>query len=308
MLSQWNKKDFGDIRVKLSLAKEEWERLSLIQDDRSLTEDESLKRVALQKMIWQLEIQEERIWRQKSRIGWLRSGDQNTKYFHRYATWRTNRNAISSLMVGDRQIMEPGMIKEAACQHFSDIFKRNGVCQWSLNELNFGAVNITQKVLLEREFLEEEVLAAIKDCDGNKAPGPDGFNVNFYKKFWLIVGEEVLGFIREFWKNGRRSRGVNKTFIALIPKSGSPQNLDDYRPISLVNSSYKILAKCLANRLKVVLPQLISPNQSAFLSERNILDGIMIINEIIHSVRKEKKRVLIIKLDFKKAYDTISWE
>ncbi|KAL9680746.1 hypothetical protein QQ045_012525 [Rhodiola kirilowii] len=165
---------------------------------------------------------------------------------------------------------------------------------------------ISQRGSLERMITVEEIREALKDCDGNKAPGPDGFNVNFYKKFWLIVGDEVVGFIKEFFKNGKISRGINKTFIVLIPKVVSPQSLDEYRPISLVNSSYKILAKCLAKRLSVVLPQIISQNQYAFISDRNILDGIMITNELIHAVKRERRKALVIKLDFKKAYDTVS--
>ncbi|KAL9668390.1 hypothetical protein QQ045_002771 [Rhodiola kirilowii] len=308
LLSLWNKKDFGDVRVKLSNSKADWERLSLIQESRSLSDEESLKKLALQKLIWQLEIQEERIWRQKSRISWLKSGDQNTKYFHRQATWRSKRNSISRLCVGEEWIEEPARLKQAAREYFSAIFKRSVTCQWSLDELNFRVLNSEQRDFLERGISEEEILAALKDCDGNKAPGPDGFNVNFFKKFWLIVGDELVGFIKEFCRNGRLSRGINKTFLALIPKTTSPQSFGDFRPISLVNSSYKILSKCLAKRLSLVLPLLISPNQTAFISNRNILVGIMITNEIIHSAKRERKRALVIKIDFKKAYDTISWE
>ncbi|KAL9675464.1 hypothetical protein QQ045_003666 [Rhodiola kirilowii] len=131
--------------------------------------------------------------------------------------------------------------------------------------------------------------------------------MNFYKKYWHIVGEEVRGFIKELWENGRLSKGINKTFIALIPKLASPQQFDDFRPISLVNSINKILSKCLARRLSAVLPLLISPNQSAFIANRNILDGIMVTNELIHAMKTEKRQALVIKLDFRKAYDYVSW-
>ncbi|CAM8943986.1 unnamed protein product [Rhodiola kirilowii] len=308
LMSQWNKKGLGDARMKLFRSKNEWERLSLKQDTDCLSEEETIKKLALQKLIWQLEVQEERTWRQKSRISWLKSGDQNTKYFHRSAIWRAKRNSISSLRVGDSWIEDPDLIKEAAREYFSGIFKSADVCQWSLGEMNFDCLSDIQRGSLERMITVEEIREALKDCDGNKAPGPDGFNINFYKKFWLIVGDEVVGFVKEFFKNGRLSKGVNKTFLVLIPKSVCPQRLDDFRPISLVNSTYKILAKCLAKRLCLVLPQIISPNQSAFISERSILDGIMITNELLHAVKRERRKALVIKLDFQKAYDTISWD
>ncbi|KAL9674589.1 hypothetical protein QQ045_030861 [Rhodiola kirilowii] len=308
MLSQWNKNSFGDIRVKLCKARDEWERLGLLQDERSLSEEENLRKLALQKIIWLLEVQDERTWRQKSRINWLRLGDQNTKYFHRMAIWRAKRNGISGLSIGEKWVTEPSQIKQAARGYFSGIYKRSEPCSWSLEELNFGSLSEDQRSLLESNITAEEIQMALKQCDGNKAPGPDGFNMNFYKKYWIIVGGEVEEFIKEFCTNGRLTRGINKTYLALIPKTANPQGFADYRPISLVNSSYKILSKCLAKRLSSVLPQIVSPNQSAFIAERNILDGIMIVNELIHAVKREKRVALVIKLDFRKAYDSVSWE
>ncbi|CAM8953600.1 unnamed protein product [Rhodiola kirilowii] len=308
MMALWNKKSFGDVSLKLGRAREEWERLSLVQDDRNLSEEEALRKLALQKIIWMLEVQDERIWRQKSRISWLRLGDHNTKFFHRMATWRSRRNCITSLLVDGEWIDDPVKIKHAAWNYFSMIFRRGASCDWSLKDLFSGSLSEVQRSLLESEISEEEILAAVKDSDGNKAPGPDGFNVYFYKRFWPIVGGEVVAFIKEFCSNGRLASGINKTFIALIPKTVNPQSFEDFRPISLVNSMYKILSKCLVKRLKSVLPQFISLNQSAFISDRNILDGIMIVNELIHVVKRERRSALVIKLDFRKAYDSVSWE
>ncbi|KAL9675269.1 hypothetical protein QQ045_003471 [Rhodiola kirilowii] len=267
-----------------------------------------LKKTALQKRMWQLEIQDERIWSQKSRIKWLKKGDQNTKYFHIIITWRAKRNNIRSPLVGDQWLEEPRELIQAAYEYFKDIFKKADSCSWNLEDISFGRLDDNHREHLESSISEAEIMNILKDCDGNKAPSLDGFNVNFYKKIWGIVNEEVKGFIREFCENGRLSKGINKTFVALIPKIGSPQSLEDYRPINLVNSMYKILSKCLAKRLSSILPQLISPNQSAFIANRNILDGIMITNELIHSAKMEKRKTLMIKLDFRKAYDSISWE
>ncbi|CAM8969112.1 unnamed protein product [Rhodiola kirilowii] len=291
-LALWNKKGFGDIIYKLREARKEWERLNSKQDLIGLSEENFLKKSALQKRIWHLELQEERIWSQKSRIAWLNEGDQNTKFFHRSASWRASKNKISSILVDGNWIEEPGIIKQAAHDHFSAIFRKPSICSWELENVQFASVNDLQNEGLERSIDEEEIQQALRECDGNKAPGPDGFNMNFYKKHWHIVGEEVRGFIKEFCENGRLSKGINKTFLALIPKAASPQKFDEFRPISLVNSSYKILSKCLAKRLSLVLPHLISPNQSAFIANRNILDGIMVTNELIHTMKSEKRKAL----------------
>lgn len=104
--------------------------------------------------------------------------------------------------------------------------------------------------------------------------------MSFFKKCWQIVRVDMLQFMREFHQNASLVGGINSSFIALIPKVLSPC-LNEYRPISLIGSLYKILAKVLANRMKKVMPKIIGEVQSAFLGGRNILDGILIANEIV---------------------------
>jgi hypothetical protein len=163
------------------------------------------------------------------------------------------------------------------------------------------------KSSLTKPFSEAEVKAAIWDCDSFKSPGPDGINFGFYKDFWEELKGDVMRFVSEFHRNGRLSKGLNSTFIALIPKVDSPQRLNDYRPISLVGSLYKILAKVLANRLRLVIGSVISEPQTAFVKGRQILDGILIANEAVDEARKTKKELLLFKVDFEKAYDSVDW-
>jgi hypothetical protein len=94
------------------------------------------------------------------------------------------------------------------------------------------------------------VHAAVWDCDSYKSSGPDGINFGFMKEFWPELKGDIMRFITEFHRNGKLTRCINSTFIALIPKIDNPQKLNDFRPISLVGSMYKILAKVLANRLR----------------------------------------------------------
>ncbi|XP_024640828.1 uncharacterized protein [Medicago truncatula] len=108
-------------------------------------------------------------------------------------------------------------------------------------------------------------------------------------------------------KNGKLTKGINSTFIALIPKVASPQSLNEFRPISLVGSLYKILAKILANRLRQVIGSVVSETQSAFVKDRQILDGILIANEVVDEARRSKKDLLLFKVDFEKAYDSVDW-
>jgi hypothetical protein len=151
------------------------------------------------------------------------------------------------------------------------------------------------------------VHAAVWDCDSYKSPGPDGINFGFLKEFWPELKGDIMRFITEFHRNGKLTRGINSTFIALILKGDNPQRLNDFRPISLVGSMYKILAKVLANRLRQVVGSVVSEVQSAFVKERQILDGILVANEVVDDARKNQKELVLFKVDFEKAYDSVDW-
>jgi hypothetical protein len=156
---------------------------------------------------------------------------------------------------------------------------------------------------LTKPFSELEVKEAVWDCDSFKSPGPDGVNFGFFKDFWDDTKGDVTRFISEFHRNGKLTKGLNSTFIALIPKVDSPQKLNDFRPISLVGSLYKILA----NRLRVVIGSVISETQTTFVKDRQILDGILIANEVVDEVLQSKKELLLFKVDFKKVYHSVDW-
>ena len=160
---------------------------------------------------------------------------------------------------------------------------------------------------LTKPFSVAEVKAAVWDCDSYKSPGPDGVNFGFLKEFWEDVKGDVMHFITDFHRNGRLTRGINNTFIVLIPKVTSPQRLNDFRPIFLVGSLYKILSKVLANRLRMVMGSLIAETQTTFVKGRQILDGILIANEVVDEARKSKKELMLFKVNFEKAYDSVDW-
>lgn len=111
----------------------------------------------------------------------------------------------------------------------------------------------------------------------------------------------------DFHSHGKLVRGLNSSFITLIPKIPSPQKIDDYRPISLIGGLYKIVAKVLAERLSRVIDLVIADNQIAFIKGRQIMDGILILNEALDEAKKLKKPRLFFKVDFAKAFDSVNW-
>ena len=110
---------------------------------------------------------------------------------------------------------------------------------------------------LEILFSEEEVFAALSDLDKDKTLGPNGFTITFWFFCWDMVNVEIMGFFREFHERGRFVKSPNATFLVLVLKKGGAEDLKDSRPISLVGSLYKLLAKVLAIRIKNVMGKVI---------------------------------------------------
>ncbi|GJX27403.1 RNA-directed DNA polymerase, eukaryota, reverse transcriptase zinc-binding domain protein [Tanacetum coccineum] len=164
---------------------------------------------------------------------------------------------------------------------------------------------VNKRTELESEVSNVEIKRAVWDCGTDKSPGPDGFTFGFYRRFWKIIENDVYDAVKYFFTYGNIPKGCNSSFIALILKIPDANMVKDFRPISLIGSLYKIIAKILANRLVGVLGDIVNEVQSAFIAERQILDGPFILNEILQWSKTKKKQSLIFKVDFEKAYDSL---
>ena len=185
---------------------------------------------------------------------------------------------------------------------FQNLLSDPGGWRPCLNNLEFDSIGVEEAVRLE------EMFSALSVLNGDKAPGPDGFSFAFWQFCWDFVKVEVMGFFKDFFERGKFVRSLNNTFLVLIPKKGGAEDLSDFRPISLVGSLYKLLAKVLANRLKKVVGKVVSSTQSAFVEGRQILDAALIANEVIGSLLKRKESGVLCILDLEKAYDHINWD
>jgi len=239
----------------------------------------------------------------KSRMNWLKEGDANSKKFHNYMSQRRRHNNIHLVSADGGNVDGVHAIRAAVFIHFSNHFQSRDVVTPGVEGLNFRKLSFIEARTLTKPFCIEEVKQVVWDCDSYKSPGPDGVSFGFVKEFWSLLKDDLLQFMVEFHRNGKLSKGLNSTFIALIPKVNSPQRLNDFRPISLVGSLHKILAKVLANRLRSVIGSVVSESQSAFVKGKQILDGILIANEAVDEATRLKKELLLFKVDFEKAYD-----
>ena len=137
---------------------------------------------------------------------------------------------------------------------------------------------------LSADFKAWEIHEVVKQMAPLKAPGPDGMPPIFFQNFWPLVGDEGTASILIFLNTTTFFCHLNRTFISLIPKVKNPELVSEFRPISLCNILYKIFSKVLANRLKKVLPTLITEHQSAFTKSRLISDNIWVAFESLHSM------------------------
>ncbi|XP_010544463.1 PREDICTED: uncharacterized protein LOC104817082 [Tarenaya hassleriana] len=153
-----------------------------------------------------------------------------------------------------------------------------------------------------------EVQKTLTSMPNNKAPGPDGYPKEFYVNTWSIVGDGLVKAVQEFFSSGQMLGQINATMISLIPKRTGADSLSDFRPISCCNTIYKIISSILASRLKPILEKLISRNQAAFLKRRLMLENILLAAELIRDYnRPSAQPQAMLKIDIRKAFDTIKW-
>jgi hypothetical protein len=173
-----------------------------------------------------------------------------------------------------------------------------------------GRVKPELNAMLTADFSHKEINTALSQMHPFKSSSPDGFGVSFYQHHWDTIGAKVRGAILEFLNGGTLNPTINETFIALIRKTAKATNVVDFRPISLCNVVYKLMAKVLTNRMKLVLPSIISQHQSAFVPGRLITDNILIAFKALHTMNSRmsgKKGFMAVKVDMWKAYDRVEW-
>lgn len=284
------------------------QKLDFIAESRSLSEDE-LKVLHIGRLkIKEFERTKIMDLKQKARVKWAVEGDENSQFFHGHINNRNRRSRINGLTINGKWTTEVSQIKEEVFRFYCDKFNERWPSRPKLVNHQFRRLPSDVALSIEEPFTEVEIRVAVWACGGDRAPGPDGFTFRFIKQFWEILKGDFMACVRYFEEFGVLAAGCNSSFITLVPKIKDPSILSDYRPISLVGCIYKVLAKALALRLKSVIALVIDEVQSAYIEGRNILDGPLIVNEICTWSKRSKREVLLLKVDFDKAFDSVNWE
>jgi hypothetical protein len=307
-LHKWGNNIFGTLPRKIKQVQDELHALNQNHSLKDQTQQIKAKETELENLL----DGEEMWWKQRSRVDWLQHGDKNTKFFHLKASKRRKRNKITEIRdnQGNKWTAHDD-IERVFLDHFKTLFQTQSTHDIT-NTVSVvkDKLNTDMKHYLSVDFEEIEVYNAIRDMKSMAAPGPDGLPALFYHTYWDIIGKDVINAALNILNHNGDPSQFNHTHICLIPKVNNPSAASEFRPISLCNVTLKIVTKTLANRLKSILPDIISPNQSAFLQGRLITDNTLIAHEIFHyfSHSSSKKGFVGIKTDMAKAYDRVEWE
>nr|GEW86600.1 RNA-directed DNA polymerase, eukaryota, reverse transcriptase zinc-binding domain protein [Tanacetum cinerariifolium] len=202
----------------------------------------------------------------------------------------------------------PNKVKVAFFKHFEARFKKPVNHRLKINFLFSKRLSDVQASDVERRVSRDEIRLALWNCKENKSPDLDGYSFEFFRKYWNLFGSDLCDVVERFFKTGSFLNGCNSSFVALISKITDAKFVNDFWLISLIGSVYKVVTNVLTNQLALVISDLISDTQYAFVANRQILDGPFILNELLHWCKRKKKQVMFFKVDFAKAYDSVHWD
>ncbi|KAG7588723.1 Zinc finger CCHC-type superfamily [Arabidopsis suecica] len=257
----------------------------------------------------------ESFYRQKSRIRWLAEGDSNTRFFHRAVLANHAKNLIKFLRGEDGlRVDNIDQIKEMTVAYYSHLL---GSASDSVTPLSVDKIRSLHPFrcdtslagLLSAIPSDEEITQSIFSMPKNKAPGPDGFPVEFFWEAWTVVRESTLDAVKEFFRTGHLLKKFNTTSITLIPKDPGADQLSQFRPVACCNTIYKVITRLISKRLKLFISQAVQGNQVGFIKGRLLCENVLLASELVENFHVEGEVTRgCLQIDLTKAYDNVSWE
>jgi len=249
----------------------------------------------------------------RARAEWTEKGEKSLSYFLNLEKWQAANNNITKLSDGDTDVTDQGKILQLEKSFYERLYTSD--CSVSDREIDMfletveleSSLSEHKKLILEKPLEKEEYFEALQAMKTNRSPGTDGLPAEFYLTFWNSIGDFVFDALKESMEKGCMSPSQKRAVLKLIFKKGDRKDLANWRPISLLNTDYKLLAAALAKRLQAALPNLISHDQTAYLKNRFIGQNVRVIHDVIYYCNHYNIPGAIICLDFQKAFDMVNW-
>ncbi|XP_059067540.1 uncharacterized protein LOC131858343 [Cryptomeria japonica] len=242
----------------------------------------------------------------------VQSDSSNPELLSRVLAAKDALKSIDRLVFNNQEISDPVCITLAFVDYYSNLFssedtKEAEAIRMQCKALIPNKLDSVDSLSLSKMIFVDEIIGAIKSLKDDKAPGPDGFSVEFYKANISWISKDLLDIYNEAMRVGTLSSKINRGIIMLLPKDGDKTLIRNWRPITLLNVSYKILAKILAIRLVHILTKIVSATQTGFIKGRYILENLITAWEAMDWATCSHQNVALLLLDFKKAYDRVAW-
>ncbi|XP_074303248.1 uncharacterized protein LOC141637696 [Silene latifolia] len=249
---------------------------------------------------------------QRAKLTHIQSSDTSSKYFFAKIAERKHQQYIVNI-VDHNGLLHQGVdyVSLAFHNYYTQLLGQTApVHNLDDNFIGQGpCVSEDNKVRLVQDISSSEIRAALFSIDSNSSPEVDGFSSGLFKSSWDIIKGDFCAAVHSFFRSGHMAKQANSTLISLIPKKAIATSVLDYRLISCCTVFYKTVSKILSNRIQPILPYLIREEQAAFVKGRNIFENIMLSQSLIKGyARKILSQRCLIKVDIKKAFDSIQWE
>jgi hypothetical protein len=231
------------------------------------------------------------------------------QHFFTKANQRRRKKNIEALEGGVTYMDNTSMLKHAV-EFYNKLLGKEASEGLKLDESFRGdgeKVTPKENQMLEESFTEDEIKSDIDNSYAEGALGPDVFLFMFYQKFWPTIKKNFMAIIKDFEAGRANMARLNYAKIILILKEDGAKSLKKFRPISLINYSFKIFAKDLNSRLERLCTRLLASNQPAFVKDRYILESVVSAHKIIHGAMRSRQKGVMLKIDYEKAYDRVNW-
>ena len=309
-----NREGFGNLQQRTS------EALSTLEEIQSqllsLPSDSLFRQEHVARKKWNFfAVALESFYRQKSRLRWLLEGDANTRFFHKAVLAHQARNLIKQLRGEDDILVDNvDQIKGMIVAYYSHLLGSESestipLSVQAIKDLHSFRCDTSMAALLSAIPTDDEIIGSVFSMPKNKAPGPDGFPVEFFWDTWTVVKDSVISAVREFFMTGHLLRKFNATAITLIPKDTGSDRLSNFRPVSCCNTIYKVITRIISKRLKLFISQAVQGNQVGFIKGRLLCENVLLASELVEGFHLDGEVSRgCLQIDLTKAYDNVSWE